>query len=386
MPCTPFSHTSAKMAVLPARRIGDSDGASRLRRLLRILARSRVDLFLSARMTNIRYLTGFGGSDAVLLVSPDGVMLVTDGRYGEQSRREVRGSDVVISDRKWAEVRKRVRSAVRRAGGRRPARIGFESRHLSVENYRMLSKGCDRNWVPLGDPVEILRMRKEEAEIRAMEGAAAAASGAFLEVISAGIRGRTEKEVAADMERGMKCFGADEHSFRVIVASGPRSAMPHAVPAAERIGRDAPVVIDFGARRLGYCSDETVSILPERPSSSLRRIFDAVRRAQERGIRAVRPGEPCREVDARVRESLDRSGYLKYFVHSTGHGVGLDIHERPALSARSRDRLAEGMVVTVEPGVYIPGLGGIRIEDMLRVTGSRAERITYLPKGSPPAA
>ena len=184
-------------------------------------------------------------------------------------------------------------------------------------------------------------------------------------------------------EREMKILGAEEPSFRVIVASGPRSAFPHAEPAGDTIGRNDAVVIDFGARRRGYCSDETVSVLPARPASSLRRMFDAVRRAQERGIRAVRPGVPCREVDARVRESLDRAGYLKYFVHSTGHGVGLDIHERPSLSPRSMDRLAEGMVVTVEPGVYIPGVGGIRIEDMIRVTGTRGERVTYLPKKSP---
>jgi len=178
----------------------------------------------------------------------------------------------------------------------------------------------------------------------------------------------------------MKRCGAEEAAFRTIVAAPPRSSLPHAVPTGARIGREGPVVVDFGARRDGYCSDETVTLFPRRPGREMGRVLDAVRRAQEAGIRAVRAGVACREVDARVREALDRAGYLKYFVHSTGHGLGLDVHERPSLSPRSRDRLAEGMVVTVEPGVYIPGRGGIRLEDTVRVTGARAERITYLPK------
>lgn len=383
MPCGPYSTIFAGKAELPRRSFHRSGADSRIRRLLGVLARQRVHQFLCVRMTNIRYLTGFRGSDAALLVSPDSVTFVTDGRYAEQSRHEVHGAEIVISDRKWSEVSRRIRSLRRRLGPGRPARIGFEARHLTVELHRFLKRGNAANWVALRDPVEALRMRKEEGEIRAMEGAAAAASGALLEVLSAGVRGRTEKEVAADLERGIKVLGAEEPSFRVIVASGPRSALPHAEPTASAIKRDEVVVIDFGARRGGYCSDETVSVLPERPSPSLRRMFDAVRRAQERGIRSIRPGVPCRDVDARVRESLDRSGYLKYFVHSTGHGVGLDIHERPSLSPRSKDRLAEGMVVTVEPGVYIPGVGGIRIEDMIRVTGRRGERVTYLPKKKP---
>ncbi|HEU5360582.1 MAG TPA: aminopeptidase P family protein [Candidatus Deferrimicrobiaceae bacterium] len=356
---------------------------SRIRRLLGILARRKVSLFLCVRMTNIRYLTGFSGSDAALLVSPEGVTFVTDGRYTEQARQEVRGAEIVVSDRKWSVVSRRIRAAIRRSGPGRTSRIGFESRHLSVEIYRFLGGRKDGKWMAMGDPVETLRMRKEEAEIRAVEEAAVVASGALLEVLAAGVRGRAEREVAADLERGMKILGAEEPSFRAIVASGARSALPHAEPTGSLIGRDEAVIIDFGARRRGYCSDETVSVLPARPSRSLRRVFDAVKRAQERGIRAIRPGVPCREVDSRVRESLDRSGYLKYFVHSSGHGVGLDIHERPSLSPRSKDRLAEGMIVTVEPGVYLPGVGGIRIEDMIRVTGRRGERVTYLPKQSP---
>ncbi len=348
-------------------------GSSRVARLVSLLSRRRIGLFLCSRMTNIRYLCGFTGSDGVLLVSPEGVTLVTDGRYAEQTRREVRDADVLISDRKWREVSRRVRRA-------RPSRVGFESRHLSVELFRLLSRGIEERWVAIPDPVEGLRMRKDEGEVRAMEAAAVVASGALLSVLSGGYKGRTESEMAADLEREMKVLGAEGTSFRPIVASGPRSAMPHAAPTSARLLRAEPVIIDFGACRAGYCSDETVTLLPEDSPSVLRKAHDAVRRAQEEGIRAIRPGVPCRDVDARVRESLDRSGYLKYFVHSTGHGVGLDVHERPSLGPRSKDSLTEGMVITVEPGVYLPGVGGVRLEDMVRVAGTRGERITYLPK------
>jgi Xaa-Pro aminopeptidase len=178
----------------------------------------------------------------------------------------------------------------------------------------------------------------------------------------------------------MKRRGAEGASFPPIVAYGENSAMPHAVPTWNLIGTEGPLIIDFGMKKGGYCSDETVSILPGSPRRPLRKFYDSVRRAQEAGISAIRPGVACREVDARVRESLDRSGYLKYFVHSTGHGVGLDVHERPSLSPLSKDRIEEGMVVTVEPGLYLPGVGGVRIEDTVKVTGSGCERITFMPK------
>lgn len=352
---------------------------ARIRRLLSALARRREDLFLCSRMTDIRYLTGFAGSDAVLLLSPGSVVLVTDGRYTEQARQEAgaSGAEIVIADRKMAVARDRIRRTKAR-------RVAFASRHLSVEAFRFLSKGREDRWIASPDPVEPLRMRKDADEIRAMELAAVTAAEGVLSALSRGLAGRTEADLAADVEAGMKRRGAEEPSFRTIVAAGERSALPHAVPTERRIGTGEPVVLDFGARRGGYCSDETVTLLPERPPRELRRMFDAVRRAQEAGLAAVRPGTPCREPDAKVRESLDRAGYLKYFVHSTGHGVGLDVHERPSLSPRSKDRLGEGMVVTVEPGVYVPGLGGIRLEDMVRVTAASMERISFLPKTSLP--
>jgi Xaa-Pro aminopeptidase len=340
------------------------------------MGRRRLDAYLCVRMSNVRYLTGFTGSDAALLVDGPGAFLFTDGRYEIQAAEEVRGAEVVVTDRKWVSVAGRLRSAKAR-------RIGFESRYLGVETYRSLARGREKRWVPVQDLVEPLRMRKDPGEIRAIEAAAASAASGLLSVLDGGVFGKSEREVAADLERAMKVRGAEDVSFRPIVADASRSALPHAAPTDARIGERGPLLVDFGARRGGYCSDETVTLLPSRPGRELSRVFDAVRRAQNAGLAALRPGVRCREVDARVRESLDRAGYLKYFVHSTGHGVGLDIHERPSLSRRSRDVLGEGMVVTVEPGVYLPGIGGVRLEDTAKVTARGWERITFLPKKWP---
>jgi len=350
---------------------------ARLERLIAAMGRRRLDAYLCVRMTNVRYLSGFTGSDAALLVTASGAFLYTDGRYDAQAKEEVRGAEVAITDRKWDGVARRLRAT--KAG-----RIGFESRHISVETFRNLTRRGGERWVPVGDLVEPQRMRKDAGEIHAMESSAATAAAALLSVLSGGVEGKPEREVAADLEREMKLRGAEEVSFRPIVADAGRSALPHAAPTPARIGPEGPLVVDFGARRGGYCSDETVTLLPPRPRRGLRRAFEAVRRAQEAGLASLRPGTPCREVDARVRESLDRSGYLKYFVHSTGHGVGLDIHERPSLSRRSRDHLEEGMVVTVEPGVYLPGVGGVRLEDTARITAGGWERVTFLPKSPSP--
>jgi Xaa-Pro aminopeptidase len=223
---------------------------------------------------------------------------------------------------------------------------------------------------------------KSPREVREIEAAAAAASQALLSVLAAGPWGKAERLVAAELEFAMRGMGAEGPSFPSIVASGARGSLPHAVPGDGPVDPGAPLLVDFGARVRGYCSDETVTLLPPRPPRWLRRVHDAVLRAQGAAIGAIRPGEPCAAVDLAARESLDRAGYLKYFVHSTGHGVGLDVHEAPSLSPRSKDRLREGMVVTVEPGVYLPGRGGVRLEDTVVVTASGAERITYLPKGA----
>jgi len=345
----------------------------RFGRLYASMRKKRLDAYLSVRPSNIRYLTGFTGGDSALLVTGNGAFLLTDGRYDIQARNEVLGAEVIITNRKYEEAARRLRLACAR-------RIGYESFWLSMESFRKCSGGKAERWVSGKDLIEPLRMKKELREILAIEAASVTAAASLLSVLSLGLDGKTERDVAADLEREMKRRGAEESSFPTIVACGASSAMPHAIPTWNRIGAEWPLIIDFGAKKGGYCSDETVTIFSGNPQRPLRKAHDAVRRAQEAGISSIRPGVTCKKVDACVRESLDRSGYLKYFVHSTGHGVGLDIHERPALSPRSKDLIEESMVVTVEPGVYLPGIGGIRLEDTVKVTGSGCERLTFLPK------
>ena len=345
--------------------------------LLASMRKRRLDAYLCVRLSNIRYLTGFTGSNAVLVVATSGSVLITDGRYTEQARSEVRGAEVEVTSDAWSAAARRMRAL-------RARRIGFESRHLSVDSFRTVSRGGPDRFVAAQDLVAAIRMRKEPGEILAIERATTIATASLLSTLSSVVRGKMERDVAADLVREMIRRGAEGVSFPPIVADGPRSAMPHAAPSGALITGEGPLVLDFGARWNGYCSDETVTVLPRHPRSPLGKAFDAVRRAQAAGISSVRPGELCRAVDARVRDSLDRSGYLKYFVHSTGHGVGLDVHELPSLSPRSRERLDEGMVITVEPGVYLPGIGGIRLEDTVKVTGSGCERITFLPKTHTP--
>ena len=219
-----------------------------------------MDAYLCVRLSNIRYLTGFSGSNAALIVSPAGAVLFTDGRYTEQARSEVRGAEVEVTPDPWIAAARRMRVL-------RARRIGFESRHLSVDSFRVVSRGRADRFVPVQDLVAMIRMRKEHGEILAIESATAIATASLLSALASGIRGRTERDVAADLAREMIRRGAEGVSFPPIVADGPRSAMPHATPSGAAIAGDGPLVLDFGARWNGYCSDETVTILPTRPRS-----------------------------------------------------------------------------------------------------------------------
>jgi len=302
---------------------------------------------------NIRYLTGFTGARGSRRFS-GGSGPVNRRRYTEQARSEVRGADVEVTPDPWSAAARRMRALRARS-------IGFESRHLTVDSFRAVSRGRADRFVPVQDLVAAVRMRKEPGEILALERATAIATASLLSVLASGVRGRTERDVAADLAREMVRRGAEGVSFPPIVADGPRSAMPHATPAGTAIGGDGPLVLDFGARWNGYCSDETVTILPARHAPpSGRRSTPFVghrRRGFPPSVRANLAGRGCARAGF-----AGPVGVFEVFVHSTGHGVGLDVHERPSLSLRSRERLEEGMVVTVEPGVYLPGIGGIRLE------------------------
>jgi len=367
--------TSIDLSTLPA-----MDVAARLPRLRERMAEAGCPALLVSTLANVRYLTGFSGSAALLLVLPDELVLGTDGRYEFQSAEQLAAAGV--------EARVAVgnvaaqRTALAEAAGP-VTRLGLEAADVTWARQRSF----ESEWfpgtelVPTEGLVEGLRRVKDDGEVARMAAAAGIADAALAVVRPELIGGITEAELALALDSEMRRHGASGCSFDTIVASGPNGAKPHARPSDRRIHDGELVVIDFGAVVDGYCSDmtRTVSVGPPH-SHTLARMVEVVARSQEAGVAAVRAGRAAAEIDQVCREVIAEAGWADAFVHSTGHGVGLDIHEAPTVSATSGDTLAAGYVVTVEPGVYLPGLGGVRIEDTVVVTDDGCRPLTLAPK------
>jgi Xaa-Pro aminopeptidase len=356
------------------------DVAGRLPRLRQRLPEAGCDALLVTNLANIAYLTGFTGSAGLLLVLPDRVVLATDGRYRYQSAEQLAAArvdaDVVVGP--VAEQRDGLGQA---AGG--AARLGLEATSVTWARQRTFAE----EWfeaaelVPTTGVVEELRRVKDAGEIDRMRAAAAVADAALAAVLPTVVAGTTEVELAMALDFAIRRAGASGNSFETIVASGPNGAKPHARPSNRAIGPGELVVVDFGAVVGGYCSDMTRTVCLGPPASpTLARMVEVVAESQRAGVAAVRAGRPAVEVDQVCRDVIDDAGWGEAFSHSTGHGVGLDIHEAPTLSKTSGDTLAAGHVVTVEPGVYLPEHGGVRIEDTVVVTQSGCEPLTMSPK------
>lgn len=338
---------------------------------------------LVTNLTNIRYLSGFTGSAGLLFVLPDRTVLLTDGRYATQAREQVSGAAVEVAIAPAASQREVGSDLVTGAG---VESLGLEAQHVSWARQQAFNS----EWfpeVPLRPTdglVERLREIKDGKELAAMGAAAAIADEALADLRPRLASGLTEVEFGRALDLRMREMGASGPSFETIVASGPNGAKPHHRPGTRSIGRNEPVVVDFGARVDGYCSDMTRTVWVGALSDpDLRRAYDVVLEAQAAGVAAVRAGVACVDVDRACRELIASAGWAEGFVHGTGHGVGLDIHEAPALSATSTDTLAAGQVVTVEPGIYLPGIGGIRIEDTLIVTEEGSRPLTLTDKDRP---
>ena len=299
----------------------------------------------------------------------------TDGRYTAQAREEVSGARLVIGSKapltsllmEWLKSQKAI--------ARNLKRVGFEGEHVSFAGYRSLTKGMP-SWIRLSPApalVERIRIIKDSDELELMRTAAHLGASLFdraLEVIRPGVK---EIEVAAEMEHAASKAGAEGMSFSTIIAAGQRSALPHGRASNQAIPPDGFVVCDFGVILAGYCSDRTRTAHVGRPAEEARSAYNAVREAQQAALDAVRPGQKLDEVDKAARKVLQKHKLAKYFTHSTGHGVGLEIHEAPRVAAGQEDELKPGMVITIEPGIYLPGKWGIRIEDMAVVTDTGCE-------------
>ena len=323
---------------------------------------------LVTTLVNVRYLTGFTGSNGALLVTPETAVLATDGRYEAQSAAEAPDVERVIE--------RSVAVALLRLADRRGLRrVGFEEYDVTVGVHNVLVTVAPAlELVPMGQPVERLRAVKDAAEVELIAEACAIADAALAELLDGLRPGRTEREVAAELEGRMRALGADGPSFETIMASGPNSAVPHHRPTDRELRAGDLLKFDFGAVRAGYHSDMTRTVALGPAADWQRELHALVAAAAQAGREAVAAGVAAAEVDRAAREVIGRAGQAERFMHGLGHGVGLDVQEAPALGQSSADRLAGGMVLTVEPGVYLPGRGGVRIEDILVVGEPGAEQ------------
>jgi Xaa-Pro aminopeptidase len=345
----------------------------RLSRLRFLISATHVDAILVTHLPNIQYLCGFTGSSGMLLVGSDRATLFTDSRYTFQCREEVMGAAVRIIS---GGLVRAVGDSLRRVRG--GVRVAYSAGQVTVDQKKALTAVTGRRvrWVAGSNEVEHLRAAKDAGELAIMREAAKLIDRAWSGVVRKMKPGISELRVAGDLEYAMKLGGAAGPSFDTIVASGPRSAWAHARATSKLLKKNELVVMDQGVILRGYCSDMTRTVFLGRPSDRVRRIYNAVLDAQQAAKSVIRPGVTAGDVDAAARRTLSRYKLAKYFTHSTGHGLGIEVHEVPRLGRGESFVLEEGMVVTIEPGVYIEGLGGIRIEDDVVVTSKGSEDLT----------
>ncbi|OPL12389.1 MAG: hypothetical protein AVO39_04250 [delta proteobacterium MLS_D] len=351
------------------------DFEGRIERLRSLGTAEEVDGLLIVDPLNVRYLSGFSGGEGFLFVDMASSTLVVDGRYTEQARGEVQGAHVVEYADKVEGVLEVMVSSDRR-------RIGFEAAAVTCELFTKINGG-------LPDPVQLVPLRKWPAALRAckdagelirLREAAKIATRALRKTLETLTEGTREREFALLLNWHMALEGSEKPSFDTIVASGVNGALPHARPGLRPFRRGDFIVIDYGAVFEGYHSDETYTACLGRATTEQRRVYETVLAAHDKALEAVRPGVLCRELDSIARTYIEQAGYGSRFVHGTGHGVGLDVHETPTISPRSQDRLEEGMIITIEPGIYLPDRFGVRIEDMILVTGDGCEVLSETPK------
>jgi len=337
-------------------------------------AAKELDLLLVTNLVSIRYLSGFTGTNALVILGPDTRRFLTDFRYVSQATEQVTGFELERAPQEFFE-------ALREGWPDGRLRVGFEDDHLTVRQLARL-EGIVPGPVELvaaGGLVEAERALKEPGELAAIQAASDLADDALRQVLEDGLAGRTERAVARALEDEMRDRGAVP-SFPTIVASGEHGALPHAVPRDVEIPIGVLVTIDWGARLGGYCSDCTRTFATGETDGALGEIYDVVERAQGEALAAVRPGPTGREVDEIARRIIEEAGHGEHFGHGLGHGVGMEVHEAPRLAKTGKEPLQPGHVVTVEPGVYVPGRGGVRIEDLVFVTESGHTVASGLPK------
>jgi Xaa-Pro aminopeptidase len=357
--------------------------AERRARLRALLAEGELSALVVSHLPNVRYLTGYVGSNAIAVIGPDGERLLTDSRYAVSAREQVDDEvDVVIGPGDLTGDLARAVAAIAPGG-----RVGLEAAYTSMARGAQLTARIGEadagiEVTPEVGRVEGLRLIKDEDEIGAIVRAAEMVDVALADVLAEGLVGRAERDVAFALQAGLFRIGAEGPSFEIIVAAGPNGAKPHAVPGSRVIGEGELVVIDLGAIADGYCSDMTRTVPTGQLPEALARAYDVCAQAQRAALDAVHPGVTCAELDAVARDLIGAAGLGDAFGHGLGHGVGLEIHEAPRVSREGTETLRPGMVVTIEPGIYLEGLGGVRIEDLVVVTDDGARVLSHSPKAA----
>jgi len=354
------------------------DYAGRMRRAQELLADTRLDALIVTHLPNVRYLCGFTGSAAVLAITERGALLFSDGRYIEQAREEVQAAKVKIFKGKSA-----LASATGWLGKQKGLRrVGIEPEHSTVAERQTLARSVGRGARLVNAPplIERMRMIKDALEIGLIREACHLGVRLFSRLQRVVRPGASESRVAGELEFAAREAGAEQMAFSTIVASGARSALPHGRASAARLPARGFVVCDFGVILAGYCSDMTRTVHVGPPQAEACRAYEAVKDAQQAALEAVQPGKTVGEVDLAARKLLHKSNLARYFTHSTGHGLGLEIHEAPRVAAGQKELLRPGMVITIEPGVYMPGKWGVRIEDTVVVTERGCEILTPCSK------
>jgi Xaa-Pro aminopeptidase len=350
---------------------------TRAERLVAELDGAGVELMLVSNLVNVRYLTGYTGSNGLAVVGAQTRVFLTDFRYTEQAEQEVypEFERITIAQDLVSEAVEHLPEGT--------LRVGYESETVTVDGLERMRKHFPERveLVAVKGLVERMRVVKDEQEVELIAAAQRLADDAFEGLLAGGIEGRTERELALALEHDMRLRGAEAPSFDSIIAGGAHGALPHARPRDVKIEKGQLVVIDWGARYNGYCSDCTRTVAVGEPGPEAREAYELVLGAQQVGLDEVRAGGDCRQIDKAVRDIIYGAGHEGHYGHGLGHGVGIEIHEAPTLSFRSEDTLQAGTVVTVEPGVYLPGKFGIRIEDLVVVTQDGVRILTSIPKG-----
>lgn len=347
----------------------------RLEELRQSFSGARIHALLVTRLPHVRYLTGFSGSNGICLVTNNKCYFLSDGRYREQAHKEVEHARVIIAKGSlFSEIS--TRKLLNGAG-----RVGVESHHLSVSSLETLKKLFpSTKFVSTQSLVENIAAVKDASEIHSIKKAVAITDRVFTKILTILKAGVSELDVAAEISYLHKKFGAEADAFEPIVASGTRGALPHARPSAKKIRNGELVTLDFGCRYNGYHSDLTRTVAVGKPSSKARKVYQVVLDAQQRALDAVASNMKATALDHVARSYIKKKGFGKYFIHSLGHGLGLEIHEAPRISALSKDILLEGNVITIEPGIYIPNVGGVRIEDDVLIHNGGCDVLNKSPK------